>query len=520
MNILDEIVEKRKKDISQYGMELGFDVPQNRLRKITPFMQAKGAILEIKRASPSKGDIALNLIAIETARKYSEAGAKAISVLTETHYFKGNLDDLKNVCKAVDSFEKETGLQAPAVLRKDFLLYPEEIDVAYKCGADAVLLIARILDDNLIVQMAKKCETLGITAFLKLRLDDDLRKLGLIAKNVNSKNYVCGVNARDLKDFSIDLLMPSGMLTQIRKVAGKDVRVIFESGIRSPFAAAFAGSMGFSGILLGEAVAKNPDNAKAFVKAFTNSTETLHSKKCLELADLIYKKNHLNNENSPLKTSNIPFIKICGITNTYDAIKASKLGADFIGFIFCAKSKRNISLKKVCEIKKAVCNKKALKPYFVAVITEIKSEEAIQAIQLLKEGSIDFVQLHGFDCANDFINEESLRNLPHYSVVNLNEEKDFEKVEKLRLLGEARIMIDSKIDDMVGGTGVQIQNIFVQKIRKKMKLWLAGGIKPENVKRIIDEFQPELIDISSGIEVETGKKDFEKMKSFFQQIKQ
>lgn len=108
-----------------------------------------------------------------------------------------------------------------------------------------------------------------------------------------------------------------------------------------------------------------------------------------------------------------------------------------------------------------------------------------------------------------------MRNLPHYSVVNLNEEKDFEKVEKLRLLGEARIMIDSKIDDMVGGTGVQIQNIFVQKIRKKMKLWLAGGIKPENVKRIIDEFQPELIDISSGIEVETGKKDFEKMKSFF-----
>ena len=107
MNILDEIVAQRKKDIAEKSVSLGFQIPETRTRGITPFIPKgkKGVILEIKRASPSKGSIAPNLNAGETAKAYANAKTSAISVLTEEHWFKGNLEDLQNACRAVDEYE-------------------------------------------------------------------------------------------------------------------------------------------------------------------------------------------------------------------------------------------------------------------------------------------------------------------------------------------------------------------------------------------------------------------------------
>ena len=111
-DILTQIVEGRKADIKKRGLDFGYEIPQERKRRVHPFIQEKGVVLEVKRASPSKGDIAPKLNASETALAYQEAGASAISVLTEENYFKGNLGDLMSVCQSVDV----------AVLRKDFLL--------------------------------------------------------------------------------------------------------------------------------------------------------------------------------------------------------------------------------------------------------------------------------------------------------------------------------------------------------------------------------------------------------------
>ncbi|MBO4547531.1 MAG: indole-3-glycerol-phosphate synthase, partial [Treponema sp.] len=208
LDILTKIVDARKADIKERGIAFGYEIPAERKRAVHPFIQKKGVVLEVKRASPSKGDIAPNLDAAHTALAYQEAGASAISVLTEENYFKGNLGDLKRVCDSVDV----------AVLRKDFLVYPEEIDVAYKIGADAVLLIARILDKEALGKMLSRCASLGITAFVELRLEDDLQKLASARasdKEAGRATVVCGVNARDLKDFSIDLLTPCGFLAQI-----------------------------------------------------------------------------------------------------------------------------------------------------------------------------------------------------------------------------------------------------------------------------------------------------------------
>lgn len=116
-DILTTIVEKRKEDMDRLGVTFGFKIPESRQRPVHPFLTQKGVILEVKRASPSKGDIAPDLDAAETARSYASAGAAAISCLTETNYFKGSLEDLMKVCKAAPD---------TAVLRKDFLVNDEE----------------------------------------------------------------------------------------------------------------------------------------------------------------------------------------------------------------------------------------------------------------------------------------------------------------------------------------------------------------------------------------------------------
>lgn len=168
-DILSEIIQRRNLDIKSKGFDFGFEIPQKRTRRIHPFLLEKGVILEVKRASPSKGDIAINLDSYKTAKTYAKAGAKAISCLTEMNYFKGNLGDLMNVCRAADDFEKETGKNPPAVLRKDFLTCTEDIEISYRAGADAVLLIARILSSNQILEMAQKAKALGLSMLIEVR---------------------------------------------------------------------------------------------------------------------------------------------------------------------------------------------------------------------------------------------------------------------------------------------------------------------------------------------------------------
>ena len=146
-DILAKIVRMRKADIERLGLNFGIEIPASRRRGHVEFLGTPGAILEVKRASPSKGDIAPDLVPTELATTYAEAHAQAISVLTEGNFFKGSLRDLIAVADLMEERAKK-GLHACAVLRKDFLLYEDEIDIAYRCGADAVLLIARILDDE------------------------------------------------------------------------------------------------------------------------------------------------------------------------------------------------------------------------------------------------------------------------------------------------------------------------------------------------------------------------------------
>ena len=479
-DILKEIVVRRIEDIGELGIEFGANIPKTRSRPLHPFLTQKGVILEVKRASPSKGDIAPDLDAAKTALSYEAAGAAAISCLTEKNYFKGNLNDLMAVCNSVDI----------AVLRKDFLLYPEEVDVSYRAGADAVLLIARILDAENMLAMAKKAAAFKMTSLIEVRTDEDLEKLAFVAKGMEAcdlQYIVCGVNSRDLRDFSIDLLKPCKLLSKIKAVLGDNARVIFESGIRTPQAASFAGSLSFTGMLLGEAAAKSPSLRKDLVDSFVKASANKNS-------SFWY---------SVLEKESKPLVKICGLTQREDVLLADSLGADFLGFIFAAGFARNVCHDSENRFEKIRPHLKNLKAKKVAVITDPESPEAEEAAKLVDQGILDCLQFHGIEYSKV---PQNLLSLPHYFVITSKNQNPEEMAKELFSMGEPRFLQDSRTHEYQ---------------KTDNHLWLAGGISPDNASELINQFNPELIDLSGGVEFpdQFGKKDPALLKKFFENLK-
>lgn len=519
-DIISAILQRRKLDVSQKGFEMGCAVPKERTRPVVPFMAERSVILEVKRASPSKGDIAPRLDAAKTARAYIEAGAKAISVLTEEHWFKGSLNDLIAAAQAAG--------ERAAVLRKDFIYSADEVDVSYRCGADAVLVIARMLDESSIKAILERTASLKMGVLIELRSLDDVYKIKRVLSLLTDKPYspslIFGMNARDLKDFSIDSLRPACMLGTIQKELGA-AKVIAESGVLTERAASMAGAMGFHGLLLGEAAAKSPEAAHSFVDAFCAASVTKNS---------IFWQSVAQKRSAIMQGNYRPLIKICGLTNVSDAMAAAE-GADFLGFVFYKHSKRCCTQKVVLEVRRALESfvwKDVKKPLMIGVAAD-KGISSDAAISLAREGVLDAVQFHGV--FGKEVSSGEYDDIGHYAAVNAGSMADIESVKSLISSGEMRVLLDAKVSTkkvlsqndghgkaksvtLLGGTGVRADSSLCAMAANAAPLWLAGGITADNVTKVIKELHPELIDVASGVERMAGVKSHEKMISLFSKV--
>ena len=240
MSIMAEIVELRRSRVRAEGHALGAAVAAERTAPLVPFGRSPFVICEIKRSSPSKGEISAALDAPAQAAIYARQGARSVSVLTEEDHFRGSLADLMAV--------KRTNPDL-AVLRKDFLLSIEDIDISYRAGADAVLLIAGVLERDELERMYRRATELGLECLVEVHTIEEIAKVRELAPRFT------GINARDLRTFAVDLALP----ITLRASIDWETRVVFESGMRSREHAAFASGAGFEGILVGEAVVRRPE---------------------------------------------------------------------------------------------------------------------------------------------------------------------------------------------------------------------------------------------------------------------
>ncbi len=200
-------------------------------------------IAEFKRASPSKGPIRSDLAPEHVARLYQEGGAAAMSVLTDTPFFSGSLDDLRAVRSAI----------ALPILRKDFTLEPYHVYEARAAGADAVLLIAAILSDRELRDLRLLAEELGMGALVEVHSEEELERA------IASEARMIGVNNRDLRSFDVEFettvhlkrCMPAGVIS------------VSESGIATRDHVNRLREAGVDAMLVGESLMRQDDPAEA-----------------------------------------------------------------------------------------------------------------------------------------------------------------------------------------------------------------------------------------------------------------
>ncbi len=249
MTVMDDIVEDTRRRVAFERTVRPFPevIEGSRVRPRRtgfPFARALESeglsfICEVKRASPSKGMIAQDFPYLDIAREYEEAGASAISVLTEPHFFKGSDEYLEEIADTV----------SVPVLRKDFVVDEYQVYRAKEMGASAVLLIAAVLDDSRLAAYREIAEMLGMSALVEAHTRDEVERA------VSCGAEIIGVNNRDLATFEVDL----GTSVRLRDAIPDGCVAVSESGISTPEDVRRLRDAGFDALLIGEAFMRSPD---------------------------------------------------------------------------------------------------------------------------------------------------------------------------------------------------------------------------------------------------------------------
>jgi indole-3-glycerol phosphate synthase len=245
--VLDEIVAGVREDLAAREAALPLAEVRRAAEAAPPALDAESAlrrgglslIAEVKRASPSKGDLAAITDPASLAAEYAAGGATAISVLTEQRRFRGSLDDLDAVRAAV---------RVP-VLRKDFMVSEYQFWEARAHGADLVLLIVAALGQDELERFHGLARSLGMTALVEVHDEPEL------ARAVDAGASVIGVNARNLKTLDVD----PDTFARLSPLVPQPAVTVAESGVRGPEDAARYAALGADAVLVGEALVVGGD---------------------------------------------------------------------------------------------------------------------------------------------------------------------------------------------------------------------------------------------------------------------
>ncbi len=247
--MLDKIVADKKEELKQRKKAVPASELESRIAQRAGTLDFASAlkrhsvsiIAEVKRASPSRGVLRHDFSSVALARTYADNGAAAISVLTESNYFQGSIEHLSEIREAVEI----------PLLRKDFIFDPYQVYESCAYGADALLLIVAILEQEQLDELSTLSHELGLSCLVEVHNESE------VDRALRSGAQTIGINNRDLKTFQVDI----GTTQRLRALIPGDRIVVSESGISSRRNIDNLKSWGIDAALVGEALVTYDDIA-------------------------------------------------------------------------------------------------------------------------------------------------------------------------------------------------------------------------------------------------------------------
>lgn len=252
--ILDTIVERKREEVAALKKK-GIQPPDSAIDPPRGFMQALidapgvAIIAEAKKASPSKGVIAPDFDPVQIAVNYKQGGAHAMSVLTDVDFFQGSIEYISLVRNSVDL----------PVLRKEFIIDPIQIEEAVAFGADAILLIAAILDATELREFRLQAEESGLDVLVEVHNEPELEK------TLTAGSRLIGINNRNLNDFTVDL----ATTFRLQRLIPAEIPLVSESGISSRDDMLRLRKAGITAALIGESLMRSSEQGKT-LQSFLN----------------------------------------------------------------------------------------------------------------------------------------------------------------------------------------------------------------------------------------------------------
>ena len=497
------IPSQRPSDLqSAYNLALSpplIDFP-TRLRQ-SPFSLSLCA--EIKRASPSKGVISLDVCAPAQARTYALAGASVISVLTEPEWFKGSLEDMRQVRQALVGM-----VDRPAVLRKEFIFEEYQILEARLAGADTVLLIVKMLDVETLTRLYKYSVSLGMEPLVEVNTVSETE----VAVTLGAK--VIGVNNRNLTSFEVDM----ETTTRLMDLVPASTILIALSGISSPRDVVAYRKARVGAVLVGEALMR-ASNTSAFIAELLGGGSIVEPKR---------KEPQL-------------LVKICGTRSPRAAQAAIEAGADLIGMILVQGRKRCVNLTTAVAISDVVhsvrkpssstpeasetaATKRAQDFFEHTTATQLVHPTHALLVGVFQNQPLQYVLDHQRILKLDIVQLHGSEPLEWTQLIPCPVIRSFSPLDaQLAVRGAHSIPL---LDSGAGGTGDQLASEDVKAVLSKdegLKVLLAGGLDAGSVAKVVEglgDLSEKVIgvDVSSGVETD-GEQDLGKIAAFVKAAK-
>ena len=450
MNFLERIRPVKEAEVAALRARFALAPPRRSGPPVRDFAAALGGgerlIAEVKRCSPSDPGFRQDAAVERLAAVYQRGGAAAVSIVTDRANFGTSLDDVAAL-RAASSLP---------VLAKDFVLDEVQVQAAWAAGADAVLLIARLLSPARLAELLACVRSLGLESLVECHDEADIR--AALAAGAT----LVGLNNRDLNALTTDV----GLTARMLPLLPDGVVKVAESGIDRRDQVTALAARGADAFLVGHALLKHADPGRKLRQLLGTEDE------------------------------DAPLLKICGLTDVADATAAHAAGADLLGVIFAA-SERRVDPARALAIRSAVPGAR--------LVGVFRDEAPDRVADIALACGLDLLQLHGAESPSECT---ALRNRTGLPVIKaLDAGPDL--LQRARAYDVAYLLLDLPKGAPPPATGTLAPDLAAAAAALRAEgrpVLLAGGLDLHNVKAALAA-APDGVDLCRGVESSPGRKD-------------